>query len=73
MDSECAYGFEDLFRAAKQREMTDPERVALAAASQDERNRLVKKWVFETRGEFCCEDRRGTDGHIYTAFWPKTA
>lgn len=73
MGSECAFGFEDLFRAAKRRDMSDAERKTLEAASQDERNRLVREWVVESGGEFCCEDRSGSDGLIYTSFWAKTA
>ena len=69
MGAECGYNFDDLFRAATGREMTSSERTSLDAASQDRRNQFVKRWVAETRGAFCCEDRRGSDGHTYTAFW----
>jgi hypothetical protein len=69
LDNECAYSFDDLFRAAKGRLMSEEERNSLEAAPQDDRNRRVREWAAETGGEFVCEDRSGTDGRIYTAFW----
>jgi len=69
LGSECAYSFEDLFQNAKGRVMSDEERNSLEAAPQEDRNRRVREWVAETGGEFVCEDRRGSDGRIYTAFW----
>jgi hypothetical protein len=69
LGDECAYSFDDLFRAATGRDMSVQERISLEAASREERNRQVREWVAETSAEFRCEERRGTDGLVYTAFW----
>ncbi len=69
IDRSCCFSFDDLFLAAHHRPMTDAERQALRDRDQPARNRLVRQWVAETAGDFACEDRRGTDGVLYTAFW----
>jgi hypothetical protein len=65
----CCYSFDDLFRAAHQRDMSEAERSAFAALDQPGKNLAVKQMVTKTGGRFTCEDRTGTDGLTYTAFW----
>jgi hypothetical protein len=67
MESSCTFGFEDLFWAAHARAWTPLERRALEEASQDARNALVRSWA-RTAGQVTLEDRRGTDGRVYSAF-----
>lgn len=69
VDRSCRYSFDDLFVAAFGEAMSDARRRELYALSQDRRNVTVREWVGRTAGRFACEDRRGTDGVIYTAFW----
>jgi hypothetical protein len=68
MSTENCPGFEELFRAAKGRSMTETESDSYGALSQKEKNALVKEWVAESGGKFVWEDQAGTDGIIYTAF-----
>lgn len=60
--------YEDLFRTANRREMTEQEKRRFAGLPQSEKNRIVRTLVQQTAGAFECEDRRGADGVIYTAF-----
>jgi uncharacterized GH25 family protein len=60
--------FADLFRAAKKRGWTEEERARFAALDQPARNAMVKQLAAEA-GDIKTEDRRGTDGVVYTAFW----
>ena len=65
---ECAFSFEDLFRAAWERGWTAKERDAVYAMSQADRN----DWVSSTAAltaDFKTAARRGTDGVTYLAFW----
>ena len=71
IDRSCCYSFDDLFLAAMARPMTDGERADLRAADQPRKNRLARQWVTLTGGSFECEDRTGTDGVLYTAFWAR--
>lgn len=67
MESSCSFGFEDLFWAAHARAWTPLERRALEDATQDDRNAIVRSWA-RTAGGVILEDRRGTDGLVYSAF-----
>ena len=68
MGRECAIGFADLFRLAKRRDWTAEEERAFQAMTQPERNAAVKALAREAGGMHT-EDRIGTDGQVYTAFW----
>ncbi len=73
-DKSCCFSFEDLYEAAFQKKMTDSIQTSLKNITQEEKNEIVKDWVKRTeqKGDdlrFLCEDRLGTDGIIYTAFW----
>lgn len=65
----CCYSFDDLHRAAVGRPMNDEERTRLYGLPQAARNEWVRRRVEQSRGAFACEERRGTDGVTYTAFW----
>jgi hypothetical protein len=69
IDRSCCYSFDDLFLAAMARPMSAAEREDLRHADQPRKNRLARQWVSQTGGAFECEDRTGTDGILYTAFW----
>jgi len=68
MGSESCPGFAELFRAAHRRDMEEAEQAALEALDQSGRNDWVRAQVAATRRAMWCEDRRGTDGVVYTAF-----
>lgn len=60
--------FQQLFERAKGRSWTTEESQAFGALSQPQRNAVVRQWAAEA-GHIRTEDRRGSDGLIYTAFW----
>jgi hypothetical protein len=68
MGRECSIGFADLFRLAKRRDWTAEEERAFQAMTQPERNAAVQALAREAGGMHT-EDRIGTDGQVYTAFW----
>lgn len=68
MGRECQYSFDDLFRLANEREWTAEEKSAFLALDQVARNREVKR-LAEQAGCVRTEDRLGSDGVTYTAFW----
>lgn len=68
MGRECAIGFADLFRLAKNRGWTADEERAFQSLTQPERNAAVLELAREAGG-IRTEDRLGTDGQVYTAFW----
>jgi hypothetical protein len=68
MGRECAIGFADLFRLAKRRDWTAEEERAFQAMAQPERNAAVLELAREAGG-IHTENRLGTDGLVYTAFW----
>lgn len=68
MGRECTIGFADLFWLAKKRGWTDAEERAFQALSQPDRNAAVMELAREAGG-IHTEDRIGTDGQVYTAFW----
>ena len=68
MEQGCTIGFADLFRLAKKRGWTAEEERAFQAMTQPQRNSEVKELAREAGG-IRTEDRIGTDGLVYTAFW----
>ena len=68
MGPDCNIGFADLFRLAKKRGWTAEEELRYQALSQPERNAAVVELAREAGGVHV-EDRIGTDGQVYTAFW----
>lgn len=69
IDHSCCFSFDDLYFAAHARPMTDAERDALRQSDQSRRNQIARQWTAMTGGTFTCQDRHGTDGVLYTAFW----
>ena len=69
MPQNCQFSFNDLFSAAKGRDMTNEERDHLYALNQDERNHWVQQHVDMTNGTFITELRNGSDSKTYLAFW----
>jgi len=68
-DKSCCFSFDDLHKAAFGRLMAVEEADSLRRQTQDEKNATVREWTARTNGAFRCEDRLGTDGVTYTAFW----
>jgi hypothetical protein len=68
MNRECQYSFDDLFRLANGRQWTAEEKQAFFELDQSTRNREVKRLAHQA-GCIRTEDRLGSDGLIYTAFW----
>lgn len=68
MASECDMSFADLFNMAKKRAWTPDEERDFAALAPQSRNLLVKQLAKEA-GRIHTEDRLGSDGITYTAFW----
>jgi hypothetical protein len=68
MGRECRIGFAELFRLARKREWTPEEERRFQALDQEARNEMVRQLGREAGG-VRTEDRRGTDGKVYTAFW----
>ena len=73
MGPECEYSFADLFRAVRGRDWTIEEQAELESLPQPDRNAWVKKLAQAAEGRIATEDRLGTDGQVYTAFWPVAA
>lgn len=69
VDKSCCFSFGDLYIAAFNSDMPEIVRLSLRSMNQDEKNATVRDWVRRTNGKFVCQDRRGTDNIIYTAFW----
>ena len=68
MGLECRYSFDDLFRLAHGRDWTAAEKRAFLALEQGARNGEVRR-LAERAGCVRTEDRLGSDGMTYTAFW----
>jgi hypothetical protein len=68
MKGDACMSFSQLFTMAKGRPWTPKEERSFAALDQPARNEAVKQLAAEA-GCVRTEDRRGTDGVIYTAFW----
>lgn len=65
----CCLSFDDLSWIARGRPRTAAERSDQDAATATEWNAWVRTLAAEADGRVGIEDRRGTDGTIYTAFW----
>ncbi len=72
MGPECDLSFADLFRAVHRRAWTAHEKQTFETLSQPGRNAWVKQLARSTGGTIATEDRLGTDGKVYTAFWEAT-
>ena len=68
MGRDCSLGFADLFRLAKKREWTAAEERDFQGMDQEARNAAVVALAREAGG-IRTENRIGTDGVTYTAFW----
>ncbi len=68
MSRDCELGFADLFRMAHGRAWTEQEELIFRALGQRDRNEAVRDWARQAGG-IVTEDRVGTDGVTYTAFW----
>ena len=66
---ECHYSFWDLSEAALGIKVSKDDKKNFLELSQNKKNEQIKHWA-DTAG-WVCEDRRGSDGKIYTAFAPK--
>jgi len=64
----CAYSFDDLHQVVFGCTMTEAEKTALYDLPQTDRNAQVGEWARKIGWQ--TEDRLGSDGVIYTAFWP---
>jgi hypothetical protein len=67
-NGQCSMGFAELFQLARGRAWTEEEVREFKALDQPGRNRMVKQLASEAGG-VRTEDRIGTDGVVYTAFW----
>jgi hypothetical protein len=65
---ECLFSFRDLFVAAEGRAWTTEEEVCFKGLTQDERNEWVSGLAAKAP-QFVTEDKVGTDGIVYRAFW----
>ncbi|HYF15990.1 MAG TPA: hypothetical protein VD971_13050 [Phycisphaerales bacterium] len=72
MNGNACMSFRRLFALAKGRPWTPEEEREFAALDQPARNEAVKRLAAEA-GCVRTEDRRGTDGVVYTAFWADDA
>ncbi len=72
MGRECDFSFADLFRAVHGRAWTAQEKQEFETLSQPARNAWVKRLAQSARRTIATEDRLGTDGKVYTAFWEVT-
>ena len=68
MGRECFIGFQDLFLLAEGRPWSPEEERRFAELDQPSRNAKVKELAARA-GNIRTEDRMGTDGLVYTAFW----
>ncbi len=68
MGIECAYSFDDLYFAATSKHLSALESERFLQLSQDEKNHLVRQWA--NQAKWMVEDRIGSDGLTYSAFWP---
>lgn len=65
---ECCFSFADLFNAAEGRTWTPDEESIFRALSQSEKNEWVSRLAAKA-SQFRTEDKVGTDGVTYRAFW----
>lgn len=68
MGIECAYSFEELYKAAFGRSLTKKEKLEFQESSQEEINNLVLVWA--QKAKWTTDKRSGTDGREYIAFYP---
>ena len=68
MGVECAYGFNDLYKAAHGTGLPKEVSESLFGCTQEERNRRVADWA--RKAGWQTESRIGSDGVEYLAFCP---
>ncbi len=69
MGRECQYSYADLFEAVRGRTWNESERLQFESLTQPQRNAWVKDLAGASGGTVGTQDRVGTDGQTYTAFW----
>lgn len=68
MGIECAYSFDDLYKAAFGKNLTKKEKLEFQKLSQKEINSLVLNWAQKTN--WITLEKKGVDGKIYISFHP---
>ncbi len=69
---ECCFSFADLFSAAEGRIWTHEEEKVFQNLTQQERNEWVSR-LAQKAPQFKTQDKIGTDGITYRAFWIESA
>ena len=69
MGIECAYSFDDLHFAAMKKHFSALESERFLRLNQQSKNDLVAQWA--AKAGWQTEERIGSDGLVYIAFWPK--
>ena len=65
---ECKFSFDDLYKAAFGKSLTNKEKLKFKKLSQKEINILVSSWAKKTGWK--TKKKKGTDGKIYLSFYP---
>lgn len=68
MGDECSFGFADLYKAAFGHNPPDSVIMELLSLDQETKNAKVRQWA--ALAGWGTDERRGTDGLMYTAFSP---
>ncbi len=64
----CDYSFEDLYKAAYNKSLSNKEKQELQKLPQSKINLLVKKWA--TKAGWKTVEKKGNDNKIYVSFTP---
>lgn len=67
IEASCRFSFDDLYYARFGRAMKTQEKTELYTQPQEKRNNIVRRWAREAG--WLTENRVGSDGVMYTAFW----
>lgn len=65
---ECAYSFEDLYRAAFGKSLKPQEKFELQNLSQEKINTLVSLWA--QKAQWKTHKKKGSDKKVYLSFHP---
>lgn len=68
MGIECAYSFDDLYKAAYGKNLKANEKAELQNLSQEKINEFVEIWAQKARWKTC--KKKGSDNKIYLSFHP---
>lgn len=63
---ECNYSFEDLYKAAFGRKISEKKKKEFQTLTQKEINDLVNRWA--QKAQWKTNKRKGADGEIYISF-----